>query len=99
MVALGFEVLGHGEGVGIFLTHGGFEIPAAGGLRTKSGHEAGAGGSADGDLTVGALEEGAAGGEGVDMGGEDLFFAVAIELGAEVVDRDEEDVHLLRGKP
>jgi hypothetical protein len=44
-------------------------------------------------LAVGAVEEGAAFGEGVDVGRMHLRESVAAELGAEVIHGDEEDVH------
>ena len=94
LVALGFEVLWEREGVGVLLSHGGFEIPTTGRLRSQAGHETGAGGAADCDLAVGALEEGAARGEGIDVGRMDVFVTVAVELRAEVIDCDEEDVEL-----
>lgn len=93
-----FEMLGHGKGIGVHLTHGCFEVPAAGGLRTESGHETGAGSTANRDLAVGALEEGSACGEGVDVGRVDAILAVAVEFGSEVIDRDEEDVEPLCAK-
>ena len=67
-VALGFEMLGHGKCVGVFLTHGRFVIPAPCGLGAEPGHEAGAGGSADCDLAIGSLEESSLCGERVDVG-------------------------------
>lgn len=96
-VVLRFKMLWHGQGIRILLPHGRFEVPAASRLRPQSGHETGAGGSANGDLAVGAFEKGAARGEGVDVWGVDGFVPVATELRAEVVDGDEEDVHPLCG--
>ena len=67
----------------------------ADGGRAQSRHEAGARGIAEGLLAVGTVEAEARGGEGVDVGAVDVVGAVAAELGAEVVDGDEENVGTL----
>ena len=90
-----FEVLGHGKRVRIHLTHGSFEIPATSGLGAQSGHEAGAGSATNSDLTIGALKKSAPRGESVDIWRMDVLVPVTIEFGAEVVDRDEEDIEFL----
>lgn len=97
---MGLEVLGEGDDVGDGLAEVGVEVPNLGGVGTQAGHEAGAGGGADGLLAVGAEEGGAGGGEFVDVGADDVFGSEAMEFGAEVIDGDEEDVgaDFCRGK-
>lgn len=53
---------------------------------------------ADRLLTIGALEKTAALSEFVDVGSNCEFRPVATELGAEIIDSDEEDVRLLLGQ-
>jgi hypothetical protein len=96
MVAVLHEELGEGEGVRVVLAEVGREVPDAEGVGAHTREEGGAGWIADGLLAVGVREEGAAGGEGVDVRGLDVGETVAAEFGSEVVGGDEEDVGLAR---
>ena len=77
VVAVVFEVLGKGRNVGVEVAEVDVVALDADGIGAQSGHEAGAGGVAEGLLAVGAIEENAGGGEGVDIGGVNVRGAVA----------------------
>ena len=93
-VAVLFEVLGEGDGVGGGFAEVGGEVVDAEGLGAQAGHEGVARGGADGLVGVGGLEEEAAFGEAVDVGGFGEGIAEGGDGGFEVVDADEEDVGL-----
>lgn len=97
-VAVLFKVLGEGGEVFEFidLTEPGAESVDPGGVRAEAHHEAGAGGIAEGGLAVGVEENGALGGELVDVGSFGIgMSAEAADPVVLIIDRDEEDVGLL----
>jgi hypothetical protein len=93
-VAVVAEELREGDDVG----QGGAEVFGevidAGGVRREAGQQGGAGGAAEGELGVGAVEADAGAGDAVDVRRFDEGMAVATEAGVEVVDGEEEDVAL-----
>ena len=92
MVAVVLEILGHGHGV----RQGGpemrLQVPHARGVRSTAGHQRGARGAAHGLLAIGSVERGALGGDAVQVRGLDDVAAGRIDLGSQVIDRDEQDV-------
>jgi hypothetical protein len=64
----------------------------AGGVRSEAREEGGTGGIAVRELAVGAFEEDAALGEGIEIWSFGVGMAVAAEVGGEVVGHEEEDV-------
>ncbi len=94
------EVAGVGEDAsdeGLVGGHGLAVLAGAGGAGVAAGEEAGAAGGADGALAIGVLEERAALGEAVDVGGGDEVIAVAPEgVEALLIRADPEDVGAIR---
>ena len=71
-----------------------FEESTVASWAISAGEQGIAGSSAGGGLDVVLLEGATACGEGIDVGGVDVVGAEAFELGAEIIDADEEDVLL-----
>ena len=92
LVAMVPKVAGEGEHVWVEITERDVVVNDPVCVRAGAGEEGGARRMADGLLTVGALEKATLAGQLVDVGGEGQFGPVASKLGAEVVNRDEEDV-------
>lgn len=76
-IAVVFEKLGQGDDSGHRLPKIGAEIPRLRGIGPRAGEQAGAGGQADGLLAVGVVEDHAALGQAVDVGGFDHGIAIA----------------------
>jgi len=94
-VAILLEVLGQGSEFCEFgkVTEPGGESVDAGGVGAQAHHEAGAGGIAQRRLAVGIGEQGAAGGELVDVRGERVrVSAKATDPVVLIIDGDEDDV-------
>ena len=97
MVAVLAEELRQGDGAGDFSPET-FFAPIgddAGGVGAEAGEERLAAGIADGVLAIGAVESHPLASEAVEIGGVDLGCAVGAEVGAEIVDHDEDNVEAL----
>lgn len=91
-VAVVFEVLREGDGVGLGLAKVGRQVVYAERLGTEAGEERIAGRGADRLIAIGGVEADALGGEAVDVRGDRVWIAVAGNVRLQVVDADEEDI-------
>ena len=89
-----FEVLADGLDVWQCDAEVRLQVPDAGSVGTFAGHDRRARGGAHGLLAISAVEHHAAFGEAVEVRRFDDGVAVAAQLRAQVIDGDEQDVHL-----
>lgn len=96
-VAVVFKMLGKRHDVGERGAEVSDEIPNLGGVGASAGEQAGARGRADGLLAIRAIEGDALFRDAVEVRTLHVVRAIGAELGAEVVDGDEEDIGPIGG--
>ena len=96
-VSVVFKMLGERHDVGQRGAEVSDEIPNLGGIGASAGEQAGARGRADGLLAIRAVEGDALFRDAVEVRALHVVRAISAELGAEVVDGDEEDIGPIGG--